>query len=91
MARALTVTRRAVTSEREAAYLAERGEEAERFEGDGDHLWVFRHESHPGVYLEFRESVDRDRLLVNDPTAEIWHGVDLGVDAMPRSGEDEPT
>ncbi len=91
MKRALTVTRRAVTPEREATYLAERSDEARRFESDGDHLWVFRHQSHPGVYLEFRESADQDRLLASDPTAEIWFGVDLGVDAVSRSGVDEPT
>ena len=75
MGKSLTVTRRAVTPEREAAYLAERREEAERIRAAGDHMWVFRHETHPGVYLEFRESTDQDRLVTADPSAEIWHEV----------------
>ena len=91
MARSLTLTRRAVTPEREVAYLAERGEEASHLGVDGDHLWLFRHGGHPGVYLEFRESVDHDRLAGIDPTADIWREVDLGSDKSPHSGQDKTT
>jgi len=90
MGRALTVTRRAVTLERENAYLTERSVEARRIADDGDHLWVFRHESHPGVYLEFRESVDQDRLTAHDPTAEVWHEVALQSENSPPVRKDDP-
>jgi hypothetical protein len=77
-----------VTPERESAYLAERGNEAQHLEDDGDHLWVFQHESHSGVYLEFRESVDPKRLAGIDPTADIWREVELDADAPLRRGQD---
>ena len=91
MTRSLTVTRRAVTPEREVAYLAERGDEARHLQGDGDHLWLFRHGSHPGVYLELRESVDPNRLTTVDPTADIWREVALGADESPPHGQDKTT
>lgn len=78
MARVLTMTRSAVAPDDEPAYLAARHEEAARFKASGDHLWLFRHETHPGVFLEFRESSDAGRLSAADPGAELWAEVELG-------------
>ena len=78
MQRALTMTRTAVAPEEEPAYLAARRDEAGRFKASGDHLWLFRHESHPGVFLEFRESGDAERLAAADPGAAQWAEVELG-------------
>ena len=78
MPRVLTMARTAVAPEEESAYLVARREEAVRFEASGDHLWLFRHESHPGVFLEFRESVDAQRLVAADPEAAQWVEVELG-------------
>ena len=71
------VTRTAVPAAEEAEYLAARREEAVQVRSTGDHYWLFRHESHPGVFLEFRESGERDRLLAADPSAELWDEVEL--------------
>ena len=78
MPRALTMTRTAVAPEEEPAYLVARRDEAVRFEASGDHLWLFRHETHPGVFLEFRESGDAQRLAAADPGAAQWVEVDFG-------------
>jgi hypothetical protein len=78
MARALTMTRTEVGSDEEPAYLAARREEAGRFRDSGDHLWLFRHETIRGVFLEFRESGDARRLAGLDPAAELWAEVELG-------------
>jgi hypothetical protein len=78
MPRALTMTRTAVAPDEEPGYLAARREEAARFSASGDHLWLFRHETHPGVFLEFRESEDAGRLAAADPVAELWTEVALG-------------
>ncbi len=78
MPRALTMTRTAVGSDEEPAYLAARREEAGRFRAGGDHLWLFRHETLQGVFLEFRESGDARRLAAIDPAAELWAEVELG-------------
>ena len=72
------MTRTAVAPEEEPAYLAARRDEAGRFESSGDHLWLFRHETHPGVFLEFRESGDAHRLAEADPGAAQWTEVELG-------------
>ena len=78
MPRALTMTRTTVDSDEEPSYLAARREEAGRFRASGDHLWLFRHETLQGVFLEFRESGDARRLAGLDPTAELWAEVELG-------------
>ena len=78
MPRALTMTRKTVGSEEEPAYLAARREEAGRFKASGDHLWLFRHETLQGVFLEFRESGDARRLAGIDQAAELWAEVELG-------------
>lgn len=77
MPRVLTMTRTAVAPDDEPGYLAARREEATRFSVGGDHLWLFRHETHPGVFLEFRESGDIQRLTDADPGAELWSEVEL--------------
>ena len=78
MPRALTMTRTAVVPEEESAYLAARRDEVGRFEAAGDHLWLLRHETLPGVFLEFRESGDAGRLAAADPAAELWAEAHLG-------------
>lgn len=77
MARALSMRRRSVTAGDERRYLAERSREAGLFETAGDHLWIFRSEDQPEVFLEFRESGDAARLAAMDPTAELWTEVEL--------------
>lgn len=72
------MTRTTVVPEEEPAYLATRRDEAGRFKAAGDHLWLFRHETRPGVFLEFRESGDARRLAAADPAAELWAEVELG-------------
>lgn len=72
------MTRTEVGSDEESAYLDARREEAARFRDSGDHLWLFRHESLQGVFLEFRESGDARRLAGIDPAAEMWAEVELG-------------
>jgi len=78
MPRALTMTRTAVAPNEESGYLAARREEAAQFSASGDHLWLFRHGTHPGVFLEFRESGDAGRLSAADPGADLWAEVELG-------------
>ncbi len=77
MARALTVTRTAVAPADEASYLEACREEATRVQALGDHYWLFRHGTHPGVFLEFHESASRERLGSADPSVELWDEVQL--------------
>ncbi len=42
----------------EAAYLAAAAALAAELGGRGQHLWVFRHPTETGQFLEFRESAD---------------------------------
>ena len=56
MPRALAVGRVQVPPEREGEYLAAAGRLAAALRVRGQHLWVFRHPSEPGAFLEFRES-----------------------------------
>lgn len=71
------MTRSAVAPDDEPAYLAALRQEASRYSASGDHLWLFRHATHPGVFLEFRESGDAQRLAAADPGAEVWAEVEL--------------
>ena len=77
MGRTLTVTRAAIPATDEARYLEACRREAARVRATGDHYWLFRHEDQPGVFLEFRESGNRERLRAADPSAELWHAVEL--------------
>jgi hypothetical protein len=56
MARALTAARAAVAPGRAEEYLATLRELGTRMRRRGEHLWVFRHPSAPGEFLEFSES-----------------------------------
>lgn len=71
------MTRTAVTPSDEPQYLSARKAEAARFQAHGDHLWVFRHGTRPGVFLEFRESGNPERLAAADPGADLWAEIDL--------------
>lgn len=77
MPRALTVKRTTVTPADEPRYLVACKAEADRFRAEGDHLWLFRHRSEPGVFLEFRESRNPERLAAVDPGLELWAEVEL--------------
>jgi hypothetical protein len=54
--RALTVSRVRVRAGAEPEYLAAVRELARLLEGRGQHLWVFRRGSEPGLFLECTES-----------------------------------
>jgi len=68
MPRALAVARVQVPPAGEAAYLASAAELAAALRVRGQHLWVFRHPSQPGAFLEFRESGDAEAHTVSVPT-----------------------
>ena len=59
MPRSLTAARVRVPAERRAEWLAAVEELAGILKGRGQHLWVFRAESDPELWLEFSESGDR--------------------------------
>jgi hypothetical protein len=68
MTRALAIARVTVPPEQEAAYLAGAGALAATLRVRGQHLWVFRHPSQPGDFLEFRESGDDAAHTASAPT-----------------------
>lgn len=68
MPRALAVARVQVPPAGEAAYLAGAAELGAALRVRGQHLWVFRHPSRPGAFLEFRESGDAEAHTVSAPT-----------------------
>ena len=68
MTRALAIARVTVPPEQEAAYLAGAGALAATLRVRGQHLWVFRHPSRPGDFLEFRESGDDAAHTASAPT-----------------------
>ncbi len=59
MPRTLSAARVRVPAEREAEWLAVVARLAALLERRGQHLWVFRAERDPGLWLEFSESGDR--------------------------------
>lgn len=59
MPRTLSAARVRVPAEKEAEWLAAIGELAVILKQRGQHLWVFRAEAEPGLWLEFSESGDR--------------------------------
>lgn len=69
MPRALTVARVTVPPDREAEYLTGAAALAAELGRRGQHLWLFRHPSAPGVFLEFRESADGAAHTAVAPTA----------------------
>lgn len=72
MPRTLTVARVRVPAEKEAEWLAAIGDLAGILEQRGQHLWVFRAESDPRLWLEFSESGDRpDHRAVAVATPEV--------------------
>ena len=68
MPRALAVARLQVPPAGEAAYLAGAAELAATLRVRGQHLWVFRHPTEPGAFLEFRESGDAEAHTASAPT-----------------------
>lgn len=77
MGRWLTITRATVDAGSERGYLEKIGKEAASFRTRGDRLWVFRSESRPGEFVEFRESENSTALSVRNPSAELLSEVDL--------------
>ena len=59
MPRSLTAARVRVPAEHEAEWLDVAARLAALLKAKGQHLWVFRAESDPGLWLEFSESGDR--------------------------------
>lgn len=59
MPRTLTAARVQVLADRQAEWLAVAAQLAALLEANGQHLWVFRAESDPELWLEFSESGDR--------------------------------
>ncbi len=68
MPRALAVARLTVPPAQEAAYLAGAAELALALRARGQHLWVFRHPTQPGTFLEFREAADENAHSSSAPT-----------------------
>ena len=68
MPRALSVARVTVPPEREPAYLAGAARLAGALLARGQHLWVFRHPTEPGRFLEFREGPDAASHVATAPT-----------------------
>lgn len=69
MARALSVARVTVGPEREGEYLALVRNLASALHQRGQHLWLFRHPSDAGAFLEFREGDSASHTL-RAPTGE---------------------
>ena len=69
MARALSVARVAVGAGREGEYLALVRDLASALRLRGQHLWLFRHPSDAGTFLEFREGDSATHTLLA-PTGE---------------------
>jgi hypothetical protein len=63
----LSVSRAAVPQEHEAEYLATLRSLSRALRGRGQRLWVFRHPSAPGTYLECSEGGDARAHRVNAP------------------------
>ncbi|HET7040531.1 MAG TPA: hypothetical protein VFI13_00870 [Gemmatimonadales bacterium] len=59
MPRSLSAARVRVAADREAEWLAVAARLAGLLEARGQHLWVFRSEQDPRLWLEFSESGDR--------------------------------
>jgi len=59
MPRSLTAARVRVPAEHESDWLSVAAQLAALLEQRGQHLWVFRSESDPELWLEFSESGDR--------------------------------
>ena len=71
MPRTLSVARVRVPAERQPEWLATVARLAGLLEKGGQHLWVFRAEHDPGLWLEFSESRDRaDHRSVAERTVE---------------------
>ena len=71
MPRTLSAARVRVPAEREAEWLAVVARLAALLERRGQHLWVFRAERDPGLWLEFTESGARtDHRSVAERTVE---------------------
>jgi hypothetical protein len=68
MPRALTVAPVRVTPDNEPAYLAAAGALAAALGRRGQHLWLFRHPTEPGRFLEFREAADAAAHVAVAPT-----------------------
>jgi hypothetical protein len=72
MPRTLSAARVRVPAQHEAEWLAVAARLAGLLKARGQHLWVFRAESDPGLWLEFSESGDRPaHRAVAVPTPEI--------------------
>ena len=69
MARALSVARVTVSAGREGEYLALARDLASALRLRGQHLWLFRHPSEAGAFLEFREG-DSATHTLRAPTGE---------------------
>jgi len=68
--RALTVRATEVAPAQQAGYLARLGEEARRAKANGANLWVFRHSSGDGRFLEFREA--QDPAVLDSGDDDLW-------------------
>jgi len=69
MPRALSVARARVEAESETEYLGLARHLASALRSRGQHLWLFRHPSESGAFLEFREG-DAATHTLRAPTVE---------------------
>ena len=68
MPRALAVARVQVPPADEASYIARAAALADELRKRGHHLWVFRHPTRPGAFLEFRETAEATGHTAAAPT-----------------------
>jgi hypothetical protein len=66
--RALAVARVRVDPVHETDYLAGAAGLAAALAARGQHFWLFRHPSRPGLFLEFREAADASAHSTAEPT-----------------------